>query len=153
MPSIGGYFKQPLSRVLVPTQNQGGFTAYYFAESDFSVWFNANLGKITYVGGAYMINGTTSGSTFTDVVLGDNGATELDHTLNNIDQRKTLVDMGKEIIIGNSSEPRLLVFRRVMQFGLSTAGGDGQVGYVVVENNAVDLGGNAGRFTVRVARI
>jgi hypothetical protein len=136
--------------------NQGEQGAYFYSDSDVDTWYAANEGKIVKSGSIYIIPGTTSGSTFYDVLTGNGGATQLEHSLSTLDQRKTLRDMGKDIIIGNSVESRLFVLRRVQRYIPFAAGGatdPDYTGYVVVENNAEDLFGNTGRYTVRVARI
>ena len=158
MSSIHSEFKQPVTRTLVVTQNtnNGEAGGYFFSDADFDVWYQANKSKINKVGSVYVIPGTTSGSTFVDVLTGSNGATELEHSNPTLEQRKSLKDMGKEIIIGNSVETRMLVFRRVQAYTNSTEGGSAATtynGYVVVENEARDLNNNSGRFTVRVARV
>ena len=64
--------------------------------------------------------------------------------------------MGKEIVIGNRTIARLFVLRRVQVYTNSGDSGTlnaGDTGYVVVENNAYDLGSNIGRFNIKVARI
>lgn len=152
MSSVGRYFAQPKTRVLAVTQEQQG--AYYFTQEAVDTWYEANAEKIEKLGSIYIIPGTESGATFLDVMLGNNGATELGGSgpTPTMSQRKTLVDLGKEIHIGNAAESRLFVLRLVQEYSPAAASGGGQVGYVVVENNVQDLQGNTGRFTVRVAR-
>ena len=152
MPSVGTYFAQPVTKSLGVTQGEWG--AYFYAAADFDNWSEANSDRVTKVSDSlYVIPGTRPGFTFEDVVEGNNGATEIQHSLSNISERKTLTDMGKQIVIGNGKQSRLLVFRRVQEYVDSALSGDGRVGYVVVENNAADLGGNSGRYTLRVARV
>jgi hypothetical protein len=158
MTSTSSYYSQPLTRAYTVTQNSnnGEQGAYFYADSDFDNWVAANGSKIQKLGSVYIIPGTRSGSNFVDVLTGNNGATELDHTNSIITDRKALKDMGKQIIIGNGVESRLLIFRRVQRYISSTEGGaldTSLTGYVVTENNASDLQGNTGRFTVRVARV
>jgi hypothetical protein len=157
MSSTSSYYSQPLTRAYALTQNtnNGEQGAYFFADSDFTDWLAANGSKIQNLGSVYIIPGTNNGSKFVDVLTG-NGATALDHTNPIITERKALKDMGKQIIIGNGVESRLLIFRRVQRYISSTEGGaldKTLTGYVVTENNASDLQGNTGRFTVRVARV
>lgn len=145
---------QPLTRSFVQTQDasQGELGPYVFTDSDLATWVAANTGKIVQVGSLYTIPGTASGSTFADVVGGTNGATELNHATNYIvEARKTLQDMGKEIVIGNLIDNRLLVLSRVKVYKQSTTG-VAVLGYVVSENNAEDLGNQSGRWMVKVAR-
>lgn len=157
MPSVGTSIAQKRGHSYAVTQENQG--AYFFADADFDTWYAANSAFITKLGsGLYIVPGTTNGTnTLVDVLLG-NGAdtTELQHTNNNISDRKTILDMGKEIIMGNSTDSRLVVFRRVQRYNPSATPGSaaaGDNGYVVTENNCEDLQGNAGRFTVRVARV
>jgi hypothetical protein len=150
MSSTQTHIAQPLTKNLVNTADQYG--VYFFRDSDFSDWVAANSGKISIRDGSfYTVAGSGSGSTFLDVVLGNNGATELNHTLANIADRKTIRDLGKQIYIGDGVSSDLLVFRKVQEY--SDTDGGGRVGYVVVQNNSASLGGNNGRFTVRVARV
>ena len=131
-----------------------------FAQSDFDAWFAANPGKIRKDGSLYTIAGNAPGSNFLDVVVGDNGATALDHnsSLNHAD-RKTIKDFGKEIRIGNAAESDMLVFRLVQFSGPAASNGvPGDVSvftaYVVVESNASDLiSSNNGRYRIAVARV
>lgn len=155
MSSLLSQFSQPVTRNFVMTNEGNG--AYFYSQTDINTWYAANASKVQKLGTTrYLITGTTSGSTFTDVLLGNNGATELGHSLPNIDQRKTIKDMGKEILFGDADDARLLVLRKVQSYSPATQGGPTDTdytGYIVVENNAEDLGGNAGRFVVKVARI
>jgi Ca2+-binding RTX toxin-like protein len=151
MSSVQSFFAQPKTRCLAVTQGEWG--AYFYAQSDIDAWYAANESKITKTGDLYVIPGTAEGSTFLDVLLGNNGATALDHTLPRIEERKTIVDFGKQVIIGNAANSRLLVLRLVQQYSDAAVSGGAAVGYVVVENNVDDLQGNNGRFTLRVARV
>lgn len=159
MSSVLSSFAQPVTRSFVVTPNTGNNESgvYFYSTSDINNWYSANSSVIKKSGSVYIINGTASGTTFLDVLLGNGGASSLNHTLNNIDERKTIKDMGKDVIIGTGAEPRLLVLRRVQKYSnteyASSPTDPAYTGYVVVENNAEDLQGNTGRFTVRVARI
>jgi len=155
MPGILKSYAQNASRSLVVTQEQQG--AYFFSDADIATWVSSNGSKVNQIGSLYLVDGTASGSTFEDVVLGNHGANELEHSNYNISDRKAIKDLGKEIFIGTTAEPRLLVLRRVQRY-VSSVNANGttnsnDVGYVVVENNAANLQGNVGRFTVRVARV
>jgi hypothetical protein len=156
MPSVGTHIAQNPSRLFAVTQDQVG--AYYFTDADITTWYTANQSNITKVGSVYIVPGLASGTTFADVILGNNGATQLGGggTTPDIGNRKTLKDMGKELIFGNKIVTRLLVLRRVQSYINSYEGGTlnpNDTVYVVVENNCTDLQANTGRFTVRVARI
>jgi hypothetical protein len=154
MPSVGSHKAQNVTRSFAVTQEAQG--AYFYNATDIDAWYAANQENVEKLGSLYIIRGSSSGTTFTDVLLGDNGATELDHTNPNITARKAIKDMGKEVIFGNGVESRLLVLRLVQEYVLSSEGGTldaTSTGYVVTENNCSDLQGNTGRFTVRVARV
>lgn len=156
MSSVQSYFSQPLTRKLAVTQD-GNNGVYFYSAADVDTWYNANKSKITKLSDSmYIVPGSTSGSTFEDVLSGGGGATELDYTLPFITDRKTITDMGKEIVFGNLINSRLFVLRKVQSYTQSSVGGSlssDDTGYVVVENNCSDLQGNLGRFTVRVARV
>lgn len=146
MPSIGTFKAQPVTRCFVCTQESGDhWGTYYFNASAIESWFNGNTDTVTKVSeGLYIV---ASSANFYDVMqdLNSNGR---------YTARKTLIDFGKDVIIGNEVNSRLLVLRRVQVFGEASVGGDGSEAYVVVENNTTDLAPyDAGRFTVRVARI
>jgi hypothetical protein len=155
MSSVSAAFSQPLTKNFAVTQGSGG--AYYFTQSDIDTWYAANASKINKIGSVYVIPGTSSGSTFYDVLFGENGATRLGQPQNDsfkFYERKTLTDLGKTIHIGNAADSSLLVLRLVRGYGPAAAGGDGNtIGYVVVQNDDEDLGGDVGRFTIRVARV
>ena len=159
MSSISRSFSQPLTRNYVNTQDttNGEVGPYFFSQADLDTWYAANKTKIVKVGDVYLVSGTASGSTLTDVLFGNSGATELNHSLSNINSRKTMKDMGKEAIIGTSAQPRLLVLRKVQKYtdytNANGATDPDYTGYVVVENNAEDIQSNNGRFMVRVARV
>jgi hypothetical protein len=158
MSSVLSSFAQPVTRTFVVTPNTDNTETgvYFYAASDIDTWYTSNASVVKKVGDVYTIDGTGNND-FQNVLTGDGPGAALNHTLNNIDQRKTLRDMGKEVIIGTSSEPRLLVLRRVQKYAnaanASSPVDPAYTGYVVIENNAEDLQGNTGRFTVRVARI
>jgi hypothetical protein len=140
---------------MTQSTNAGAEGAAFYGQADIDTWYAANASKINKLGSLYIINGTAPGSTFVDVLTGQNGATRLEYNLSpsRIEDRKSLTDMGKEIIIGNYINSRILVLRRVQLYVDSTLGGGNVTGYVVSENNADDLQGNLGRFVVKVARV
>jgi len=159
MSSVRRGIVQNLTRTFVVTQNSANNEqgAHIYHQSDIDAWLAANGSKIVQTGSVFIIPGTASGSTFIDVVTGQNGATELDHSGSYYDERKSLKDLGKEIVIGNRAEPRLLVLRLVQSYALSANGGRSgdpdYTGYTPVENNCEDLNSTRGRFLVRIARI
>ena len=126
-----------------------------FLQGDFDNWVAANSGLIEKVGDVYSIRGTTSGTTFSDVLRGNSGATVLGYS-SSLDTSgdnyyESIQNLGKEIRVGNGVESNLLVFRLVAGPGPSTTEGvnPGRVGYIVVENNATDM--TRPRFRVQVA--
>lgn len=156
MPSIGTQLAQNPTRCFVVTQNENvdNNGAYYFSQANVDDWLAANGSKIQRLGKSVLvIPGMSSGSTLVDVVTGQNGATALDSD-GVIQQRKTLIDMGKEIVIGNGFETRALVLRYVKSYADIDTGADAVFAYVPVENNISEVApNNWGRWTVRVARI
>lgn len=151
MSSVRSFRSQRVTNTYVVTQDNlnGENGAYYFLQSDIDAWYEANIDNITKVGSLYTIR-TDS---FADVLgVGDTDLGIL--TSGKFDDRKSLTDMGGEIVIGNDLNSRLIVLRRVMGQASSTDAGSGTVAYVAVENYTTDVApNNAGRFTVRVARI
>jgi hypothetical protein len=95
---------------------------------------------------------TIPAASFIDVVY--TGGSSLP-TSGTYDERKSLIDLGKQYVIGNTANSRLLVLRLVLFPNDSVVGGlGGNARYVVVENNTTDLApSDAGRFSVRVSRI
>lgn len=143
MPSVGTFRAQPVTRAFVITQGPDNTGVYYFSKSGIDSWFDNNSDNVTKVSeGLYIVTGT-----FSSVMNNLNYA-------GTYDGRKTLIDFGKDVVIGNEINSRLLVLRRVQFWEDASKGGDGFEGYVVVENNTNDLApSDWGRFTVRVARI
>lgn len=142
MPSIGTFRAQPVTRAFVITQGPDSTGVYYFSKAGIDSWFEDNADDITKVSeGLYII------PNFGSIVGNLQDAGEYDG-------RKTLIDFGKEVVLGNEINSRLLVLRRVQFWEDASKGGDGFEGYVVVENNTNELApNNWGRFTVRVARV
>jgi hypothetical protein len=154
MSSVLRFTSQPKTRKFVNTQNilDGEDGPRIFSQANIDAWLAANGSKIVNYGDLFIIPGTAAGSTFLDVLRGDNGATQLEYT-SEYDSRKTLTDMGKQITIGDATESELLVLRLVKTPSNSQTGEAFSVGYIVEENNAQDLDTNGGRFMVRVARV
>ena len=154
MSSVQTHISQPKTRKFVNTQNypNGEEGPYLYPQANVNAWIQANGSKIVNHGDLLIIPGTTSGSTFIDVVRGNNGATGLANS-GSYNSRKTLTDMGKQITIGDSTESELLVLRLVMTPSNSQTDLGSTVAYIVVENNASDLDNNGGPFQVRAARI
>jgi len=160
MSSVESRFSQPLTRNFVVTQGPNdNHGVYVIPKSSIDVWYEANKAYIAKVGSVYTIPGTASGSTFVDVVNGENGRSRLgDADVYTYDGRKTLKDMGVEVIIGDTDESRRLVLRKIQVFAPVSADGGptdtNYTGYVVVENDVDELApSDWGRFTVRVARV
>lgn len=145
MPSVGTFRAQPVTRTFAITQGPNSNGVYYFNKAAIDTWYDNNSDNVTKVSeGLYVVSNDAN---FGSVV----GNLSLTGTY---DGRKTLIDFGKEVIIGNETNSRLLVLRRVQFWADAAKGGDGFEGYVVVENNTNDLAPNDwGRFTVRVARV
>lgn len=144
MPSVGSFKAQPTTRCFVITQGPDSTGVYYFLASTIDSWYASNSADVTKLGeGLYIVPGTDFYNVMSD--LSSDGS---------YDGRKTLIDMGKEIIFGNSVNSRLIVLRKIQFFGPVATGGDGFEAYVVVENNTDELApSDWGRYTVRVARI
>jgi len=158
--SLPRYYAQRLTRSFV-LNGQGPEGSNYvatFAQSDFDAWYAANSAVVKKTGSVYTISGNSAGTSFIDVLLGNNGATQLNHDSGyNNPSKKTIKDFGKEIHIGNGAESDLLVFRQVQFAGPAELNGvptDSELtAYVVIENNASNLGNNNARFRVAVARV
>ena len=137
-----------LSFVVTQDSNNNETGAYYFTQANVDSWYVSNESAVTKVTDTlYIIPGTTAGTTFDEVILGDGPGEELGGPggMPSIPHRKTLKDMGKEIIFGNTINPRLLVLRRIQKYINSTEGGTldpNDTVYVVVENNDADLQAN-----------
>ena len=145
MPSIGTYKAQPVTREFIVTQNENGGDngAYYFLPSTVESWMASNASDMTSFGSLIVIPSTDLTNVIDD--LNSNGRFQ---------NRKTLLDMGKEIVIGNEVNSRMIVLRLVQgQQETETGGLGGLVAYVCVENNCSSTPSNAGRWTPRVARI
>jgi hypothetical protein len=125
-----------------------------FLQSDFDEWYAANASAVTKVGSVYVVHANSNFKNTVDVSVGDQPGGLLGHVLgsNYLQQfnKRTLVDMGKEISIGIPSNPRLLVFRQVALPYDAARQGSGLIGYVVTENNASNL--THPRFYMAVAR-
>jgi hypothetical protein len=157
MPGILKSFAQNVTRTFAVTQDSEG--AYFYSVADIDNWVAANASKVDRVSGSLIVvPGTASGSTFLDVVLGEYGNVELGGSgvMPRFTERKSLKDMGREIVIGSATESRLLVLRLVQNGGTAAGGSDVSglsTAYVVVENNCEDLEKTSGKFAVRVARL
>ncbi len=126
MSSLLSFIAQPVTRTFIVTQDTGNseYGAAYFTEANINTWYEDNMDNITKISkGFYIITGT-----FSDVIgdLSSSGS---------FDRKRSLLDMGKEIIIGNKEQSRLLVLRKVQEAAPPADGGNGTVGYIVVESN------------------
>ena len=147
--SVGrGYAQVAPKKNFVVDVDASGWGANVYLQQDFDAWYAANASAVTQVGSVYVVN---SASNFINTI---NGSNVLGHVLGSSFlqsyNKRTLMDMGKEISIGMPSNPRMLVFRQVALPFEPALQGTGVVGYVVVENNASDL--TRPRFRVSVAR-
>ena len=144
MSSVQSAFSQPKTRTFTVTQdeNNGERGPYVFNQQNVDNWLANNSSDLTTVGSVVTITGN-----FANIMdnLSSNGRFE---------NRKSLLDLGKEIIIGVPQESRMIVLRKVRAEGpAANAGDNGNVAYIVTENYSDDTPTNAGRFTVRVARV
>lgn len=143
MSSVRSFLAQPKTNCFVITQGPDSNGVYYFTKEDIDSWAASESSNLSVVGSLYTVINGSFGS-----VVGN-----LNYT-GTYDGRKTLIDFGKQVVIGNNVNSRLLVLRRVQFFAEAVAGGDGFEAYVVIENNTTDLApSDWGRFTVRVARV
>ncbi len=150
MPSVLAYKAQPVTRSYINTQsgNDGEAGPWTFTQANVDTWLANNAGSLTAVGSLI----TIPNADFVSVLYTGPNSLPTSGTYN---QRKALMDMGKEYVIGNETNSRIVVLRLVMFPGSATYGAlGGQAKYVVVENNSIELApGDNGRFSVRVARI
>lgn len=149
MPSVGTFRAQPLTRTFVVTQApdaEGGETgAAYFTQANIDSWIADNTDSMTKVSDSLLI---VTGSFYGTVHnLGSNGYFNV---------RRSLLDLGKEIIIGNTINSRLLVLRKVKDIeNPDYTGVGGTIAYVVVESNYRSSNASPpdnSRFNVSVAR-
>jgi hypothetical protein len=133
-----------------PDANQTKNYGDVYTSADFDTWYAANVVNVAKLGkGMYVVNDSAN---FNTVMRN-----QFDHDTygsNYLDRfnGRTLRDMGSEISIGNSTDPRLLVFRLVkLPSTAANAGGNG-FGYVVVENNLTIGDLSLPRFTIGVCR-
>ncbi len=128
MPSVGTYKAQPVTRTFVVTQDESNdeYGAYYFYQTDVDDWYTSNSSKLTKVGnGLYVVKNSEN---FSTVVR------SLDNS-GSFERKRSLIDMGKEIVIGNETNSRLVVLRKVQEAYPPADGGDGITAYIVVESN------------------
>ena len=147
MPSIGTFRAQPVTRTFIVTQDQdnGEYGAHYFTQANVDSWFENNSEDMTKVSeGLYIVTGNFA-NTISN--LNDSGS---------FDIRRSLIDLGKEIVIGNEEESRLIVLRKVRYAGPPANGGDGgAAAYIVVESNYRSANyptPTSSKFNVNVAR-
>lgn len=142
--SVTRSIAQRLTNAYVVTQdtNNGEYGAYYFTPSQMADFLANNASSITQLGSHLIIN-----SNDIDNVMGNLSTTD------RFDNRRSLIDMGKEYVIGTEQDARLLVLRLVRSQETVYDGSGYTYGYITVESNSYDIGNsNNGRFTVRVAR-
>ena len=147
MPSVGTFRAQPVTRTFIVTQDQdnGEYGAHYFTQANVDSWFENNSEDMTKVSeGLYIVTGNFA-NTISN--LNDSGS---------FDIRRSLIDLGKEIVIGNEEESRLIVLRKVRYAGPPANGGDGgAAAYIVVESNYRSANyptPTSSKFNVNVAR-
>ncbi len=149
--SVSRGFAQPITRTFIVTQNNAQSSetgAYYFTQANIDSWYADNSSDVNKVSESlYIVSGN-----FTNI-MNNIGNTE---TQPQFTVRRSLTDLGKEIVFGTPSNSRLIVFRKVQQSVNPDAGGDGVVGYVVVESNYRSLNWPTPEdslFNVNVARV
>lgn len=149
MSSVSAAFKQPLTRSFVVTQaadnGEGETGAYYFTQATVNEWIADNSSNLTQVTPSLVIITGNFANTIDN--LSDDGVFTI---------RRSLRDLGEQIVIGNPAESRLLVLRLVQatQSPAFTVGGE--VGYIVVESNYRSANWptpDSSRFNVNVARV
>jgi len=128
--------------VVTQDENQGVNGAYYFTPSDMATFLANNASSITQLGSHLIIQ-----------------SNDIDNIMDNLNvsgifsNRRSLIDMGKEYVIGTEQDARLLVLRLVRSQETVSDGSGYAYGYITVESNSYDIGAsNRGRFTIRVAR-
>lgn len=147
MPSIGTFKAQPVTRTFIVTQDaqNNEYGAHFFSQATIDSWYDSNSANITKVtDGLYIITGTFA-SVISNLTPDDS-----------FDRKRSLLDMGKEIIIGNPINSRIIVLRKVQEAAPPADGGDGHVGYVVVESNyrsATWITPSDSYYSVNVARV
>jgi hypothetical protein len=147
MPSIGTFRAQPVTRTFIVTQDQDNdeYGARYFTQANIDSWYEDNTDEMTKVSeGMYIVTGN-----FANIISDLNNS-------GSFDIRRSLIDLGKEIVIGNEEESRLIVLRKVRYAGPPADGGDGGLAaYIVVESNyrsATWPTPSSSKFNVNVAR-
>jgi hypothetical protein len=148
MSSARSYKAQPLSRSFVVSGADGGNGPWTFTQANINTWVTNNADSLTAVGSLI----TIPSADFLDVLYTGGSSLPNSGTYND---RRTLLDLGKEYVIGNDVNSRLIVLRLVLfpsDTGIGALGGEAK--FVVIENNCSDIPtGDNGRFSVRVARI
>jgi hypothetical protein len=142
--SVTRSIAQRLTNAYVVTQDEanGEYGAYYFTPSRMASFLSNNASSIKQTGNLLIIH-----------------SSQIDNVMDNLSSngrfsnRRSLIDMGKEYVIGTEQDSRLLVLRLVRSQETVEDGSGYTLGYVVVESNSYDIGSqNSGRFTIRVAR-
>ena len=124
-------------------------TAHLMTKPQFSNWVNSNRSMLTIAGNTYIAKGTTPTlmyQNFSNIVGSNNPASNGFWNLNNtnfysnttpIPPGRVLRDMGQDVYIGVPGQANMLHLRLVtLPGGLTSLGGPGTTGYVVVETNA-----------------
>jgi hypothetical protein len=142
--SVTRSIAQRLTNAYVVTQDTGNgeYGAYYFTPSDIAEFLADNASNITQLGSHLIIH-----------------SNNIDNVMDNLNSsgrfnnRRSLIDMGKEYVIGTEQDARLLVLRLVRSQETVSDGSGYTYGYITIESNSYDIGNsNMGRFTIRVAR-
>lgn len=115
---------------------------YYFTPSRMAEFLADNASDITQLGSHLIINSNDINNVM------DNLTSDV-----RFENRRSLIDMGKQYVIGTEQDARLLVLRLVRSQETVSDGSGYTYGYITVESNSYDIGNsNMGRFTIRVAR-
>ncbi len=115
-----------MTRTFTVTQDEddGESGAFYFTKANIDSWYEDNTDDITKVSeGLYIVTGT-----FPQIMDNLNSSGSFIY-------KRSLIDLGKEIVIGNEVESRLIVLRKVRYAAAPANGGDGYAAYIVVESN------------------
>jgi hypothetical protein len=147
MPSIGTFRAQPLTRTFAVTRRETGDDepgAAYFTQAAIDSWATDNDSVTKVSAGLYIVSGNF-GNTINNLTSADS-----------FEIRRSLLDLGKEVIIGNAAQSRLIVLRKVQNIRFIDETGGGEVAYVVVENNYRSANWptpDDSKFNVAVARV
>lgn len=153
MSSVLSSFAQPVTRKLVTIYNQlTSGKVDFFLESNFNTWYQSNKQYVSKVSESMYIVNNDSPYSVSQLLRGVDGAPGVLDYDSTIQFNITLEDMSKEIRVGSLKNSESVVFRKVKTPGIGLPDGpSSETGYVVIENNELDL--TRPRFKVSVARV